>query len=98
MRKIRLIGATMVAAGTVTLSGFGAFAGAAAPTITHEVRLDSQSGARQSATSATWASSNWSGYAETGTFTEITGSWTVPPVTPGAAGSVGRHGSSNSAW
>jgi hypothetical protein len=28
----------------------------------------------------TWASSNWSGYAETGTYTGVTGTWTVPSV------------------
>ncbi len=28
----------------------------------------------------TWAASNWSGYAETGTFTGVTGTWTVPAV------------------
>jgi hypothetical protein len=32
-------------------------------------------------TRSTWASSNWSGYAETGTYTAIKGSWTVPSVT-----------------
>ena len=29
-----------------------------------------------------WASSNWSGYAETGTFHSITGQWMVPTVSP----------------
>jgi Peptidase A4 family len=29
---------------------------------------------------STWASSNWSGYAETGSFTGVTGTWTVPSV------------------
>ena len=28
----------------------------------------------------TWASSNWSGYAETGSFTGVTSTWTVPAV------------------
>ena len=28
----------------------------------------------------TWAASNWSGYAETGRFTGVTGTWTVPSV------------------
>lgn len=30
--------------------------------------------------SATWSASNWSGYAETGTFTGVSGTWTVPAV------------------
>ena len=29
---------------------------------------------------AAWSSSNWSGYAKTGTYTSITGKWTVPSV------------------
>src|SRR4029077_12176370 len=29
---------------------------------------------------AGWASSNWSGYAQTGTFTRATGAWVVPTV------------------
>jgi Peptidase A4 family len=31
---------------------------------------------------AGWASSNWSGYAKTGTFTKATGSWVVPGAAP----------------
>ncbi len=31
---------------------------------------------------AGWASSNWSGYAKTGTFTRATGSWVVPAAGP----------------
>jgi hypothetical protein len=31
-------------------------------------------------TTATWSASNWSGYAETGTFTGVSGTWTVPAV------------------
>jgi len=31
---------------------------------------------------AGWASSNWSGYAKTGTFTRATGSWVVPGAAP----------------
>jgi hypothetical protein len=40
----------------------------------------------------TWAASNWSGYAETGTFTGVTGTWTVPSV---AASSSATY---SSAW
>ncbi len=29
----------------------------------------------------TWAASNWSGYAETGTYTGVSATWTVPTVT-----------------
>jgi peptidase A4-like protein len=33
-------------------------------------------------TNAGWSSSNWSGYAKTGSFTAITGSWTVQAASP----------------
>lgn len=45
-----------------------------------------------SSSSAGWASSNWSGYAITGSFTSITGSWTVPTVSPS------RGSAYSSAW
>jgi hypothetical protein len=32
-----------------------------------------------------WASTNWSGYAESGTYTGITSTWTVPAVTPSSS-------------
>lgn len=31
---------------------------------------------------AGWASSNWSGYAKTGSYTRVTGAWVVPSVAP----------------
>jgi hypothetical protein len=48
---------------------------------------------RHAAIHAAWASSNWSGYAETTTsaFTGITGAWTVPAVT-------GPNGSYSATW
>jgi hypothetical protein len=33
-------------------------------------------------TRSTWAASNWSGYAKTGTFTGVSGTWIVPQVSP----------------
>jgi hypothetical protein len=81
---------------------------AAAPTIVHQVRQSAPEGASGGAgTSATWAASNWSGYAEAGTYTSITGSWTVPTVTPGAttstrsgfgSGGRSRGKASTTAW
>jgi len=54
--------------------------------ITHAPRLAVEGPAPLPATDAAWSSSNWSGYAETGTFTAVTGNWTVPTVTAGARG------------
>jgi hypothetical protein len=31
---------------------------------------------------STWSASNWSGFAETGTYTGVSGTWTVPSVAP----------------
>jgi hypothetical protein len=75
-------------------------AGAASPIIVHAARDASAGHARS--TTATWAASNWSGYAETGTFASVGGSWTVPAVTAGASttsrsGRFGRQ-STTSSW
>ena len=71
-----------------------------APVITHPARHVTAGHAQGSASSAAWAASNWSGYAETGTFTSVSGSWTVPTVTAGATSGRGfrffRH--STNAW
>ncbi len=62
----------------------------AAPVVVHGPRVPwpltgwgGRSGVRSS-----WASSNWSGYAETGSFTGVSGTWTVPSVSPGASAST----------
>jgi peptidase A4-like protein len=61
-------------------------AGAVAVVVSHAPRLGAEppeAGKGGSATSSSlgWASSNWSGYAVTGSaFTRVTGSWTVPAV------------------
>ncbi len=80
----------------------------AMPTIVHPARLSTSDGVSSSTDrSASWASSNWSGYAEAGTFTSVTGGWTVPTVTSGAStvsrggsgfGGRGSSKSSTSAW
>ena len=54
---------------------------AAAPTITHRARISVAPDARGArGVRSTWTSENWSGYAESGTFTGVTGTWTVPAV------------------
>ncbi len=100
----------MVAVGLLTAGAFliAPAPSAIVPVIVHPARQSASGGVTNSTNrSATWASSNWSGYAETGTFTSITGSWTVPTVTSGAAtpsqagvglGGRGSSRSSTSAW
>ena len=74
--------------------------GSAPAVISHVARQAAGSHIPGPHTSATWASSNWSGYAETGTFPAISGSWTVPTASAGATttSGFGRHGSTTSAW
>jgi hypothetical protein len=78
-------------------------AGGAAVVITHGVRQASQGPDLSASPSATWSSSNWSGYAETGTFTSVSGSWTVPTAAAGATTTTRRYGfgfggSSTTSW
>ena len=66
-----LLGATFTLA-----AGAGAVA-TAAPAIVHAPRIPSNAHGMKN----TWAASNWSGYAETGSgFTGVTGTWTVPTL------------------
>jgi len=94
MRRVGGLGMTLLAIGGSVVGGLTLWAGSgAAPVIVHQARQVSVASARASSRTASWASSNWSGYAETGTFSTITGNWTVPAVTAGAAGaSGGRFG------
>lgn len=87
-----------VAASACTLLDVPSLAGAAAvataaPTIVHAARLPVQT-ARSDRPGAhnTWSASNWSGYAETGNFTGVSGTWTVPSV---ASSSTSTY---SSAW
>ncbi len=54
---------------------------AAPPAIVHAARMP-VAAARDAGhgVHSTWQASNWSGYAETGSFTGVTGTWTVPSV------------------
>jgi hypothetical protein len=83
-RSVRHRSSVLVSAVTVlgtTLSfliaGSGATAVAVAPVISHAPRVVT---GNPHGNFNTWASSNWSGYAETGAFKSIIGSWTVPSV------------------
>ena len=82
MRNFRRIAGALSSAGllgaTFTLAA-GAGAGTiatAAPAIFHAPRVPNPGHPLTN----TWAASNWSGYAETGTFAGISGTWTVPSV------------------
>lgn len=104
MRSIRLLGTSVFAVALVVVVGTANAGGGAAPlAITHPPRIPIP--ALAGGTRATWASSNWSGYAETGHFSAVSASWTVPTVTPGAnngggtTSRAGRRGPApQSAW
>jgi hypothetical protein len=55
----------------------------ASPVIAHAARVATPGSFRSGAgrgVKNTWAASNWSGYAETGTYTGVSSTWTVPAV------------------
>jgi Peptidase A4 family len=94
MKRRSLIAGVAMSAGALLCvpSVVGATA-AIAPAIVHAARVPvatARSG--HSAVRNTWSASNWSGYAETGTFTGVSGTWTVPAV---AASSSATY---SSAW
>lgn len=83
-RHLRRCGLTVVSAasivGLMTTFAVVSQAGAAptaAPSITN---LPRQAVAPPFAVRNTWAASNWSGYAESGNFTGVSATWTVPAV------------------
>ena len=78
----------LVAGGVLAASPLGVAVGRAAPLIASHPRV--RAAAR---TTNGWASSNWSGYAITGSgYTAVTGSWVVPSV------SASRQPSYSSSW
>jgi len=87
-----------IAAITAALAGWAGTtaltAADAAPTVSHHPRISAQRPGGGSGGSATgWASSNWSGYAISGSnYTSITGSWVVPSV------SASRKATYSSNW
>ncbi len=92
MRAIRLLGALVFAVALVVVVSTGNVGGGIAPlAITHPARIPVAPFA--GGTRATWASSNWSGYAETGHYSAVSASWTVPAVTAGANTGGGGGGS-----
>ena len=86
---------TVALAGALTASSLLALPTATAAPITHSVRMAAGAGHVKigaGRTRSIWAASNWSGYAETGTFTGVSGTWVVPQVSPT------RSATYSSAW
>lgn len=76
----------LLLAGAVVVAGASVPVGAGAPAISHAPRISApppQTGKGGGAGSTSgWASSNWSGYAVTGSgLSTVTGNWVVPTVT-----------------
>jgi len=104
-RLTGLIGASAIAGLMIVLPAQGAASVTASSGLFHQVRLPASTSPRissnQRARDAGWTSSNWSGYAKTGTYSSATAQWVVPSVAP-AKGStyssnwVGIDGFNNS--
>jgi hypothetical protein len=78
LARLHIVGAAGALAASSLLAGPTAMA-----PITHSVRLAANTGHVRIGASrirSTWAASNWSGYAETGAFTGVSGTWIVPQV------------------
>ena len=76
-RVVGALSAGLLGVSITVVAGTGAVA-TAAPAIVHAPRIPNNGHGPKN----TWAASNWSGYAETGTgFTGVSGTWTVPAVT-----------------
>jgi hypothetical protein len=76
--------------------GGGTTATAVVPVISHAPRVAVPHGVHQ-----TWSASNWSGYAESGAYTGVSGTWTVPSVAASSSATyssvwIGVDGFSNS--
>ncbi len=96
MKRSRLVSALAASAAPLLLaSAFVSSSPVAtvAPVISHGVRVPvTVPGLAVDAQLNTWAASNWSGYAETGTFTGVSGTWTVPAVSASSSSTY------SSAW
>jgi hypothetical protein len=94
MRRRSLIAAVATSAGALLcVPSFVGATAAVAPAIVHAARVPvATARGLQESVRNTWSASNWSGYAETGKFTGVSGTWTVPAV---AASSSATY---SSAW
>jgi hypothetical protein len=67
--------------GVPSVVGSASIAAAVVPTIVHAARVPVALSRDGAGTHNTWSASNWSGYAESGTYTGVSGTWTVPTIT-----------------
>jgi Peptidase A4 family len=81
MSRIHRLVAGSFAGASLLALGLAAPAASAAPVISNQARGLAPATHRAARVRGQWAASNWSGYAETGTFTGVSGTWTVPAVT-----------------
>jgi hypothetical protein len=87
VRRTSLVAAAIGAVSAAGLAGVPAGASGAALAVSHQTRH-----ALKSVHNAGWSSSNWSGYAKTGSYTSATAQWVVPSVAPS------RGSTYSSAW
>ena len=74
--------AIISAVSAAVLAGYAVPVAGSATSIVHHPRVASRQPAHGATGNLGWSSSNWSGYAVTGSgFTSVTGSWIVPQVT-----------------
>jgi Peptidase A4 family len=84
MKGSKLMAGFAAAAGALlcvpAVAGSASVVASAAPSIVHAARVPVAQSRLGGGVHNTWSASNWSGYAETGTYTGVSGTWTVPAV------------------
>jgi len=78
---VGLLSAVSIAGSVMVVAASAAPAGAAGPSTPSITNFPRQALSPHLGIHETWAASNWSGYAETGTYTGVSATWTVPTVT-----------------
>jgi hypothetical protein len=78
---VGLLSAVGIAGSALVVAASTAPAGAAGPNTPSITNFPRQALSPHFGIHETWAASNWSGYAETGTYTGVSATWTVPTVT-----------------
>ncbi|HWF14852.1 MAG TPA: G1 family glutamic endopeptidase [Acidimicrobiales bacterium] len=76
--SIGAVSAAGLLGAALTLAAGAGTVATAAPAIVHAPRIPGPGNGN--GLHSTWSASNWSGYAETGTFTGVTSTWIVPAV------------------
>jgi Peptidase A4 family len=89
---VAVVSAASIAGSLLICATVAGPAGAAAPSTPSITNFPRQALSPNFGVHATWSASNWSGYAETGTYTGVSASWTVPTVASSTSASY------SSAW